>query len=576
MFLPIYYLHGIFYPSVGFFLGFSDLLATLALTETWYQSNRQLPDLMAEYSARFLLDAIVRNRNIVANYGRSYGGVAFVYRKARASFKNFPLVNPENYEVLATVGKVNGIKGNFFVLSAYAPPNLPAPRARALIEYISDVVGEAKRTLEDCTIVVAGDFNQWSIEELIQEHPDLTEVQHGPTRGDRAIDRSLVNFGRLITESGSLRPLETENGNESDHRIAWARATFSKTPDKLVKYTYRAYTDSGAEAFLQDLNTQSWERVYNAQGTDSKTEIFQEIIDALLEKNFCWKTTTRRESDAPWINETLKKLWKKRRRVYDREGRSRRWKKLKKLSSALYRERATKYVQLQKDKLTGPQASKNFFKHVKSYSCREKPKIFEVPDLFPDLNNHQIAEKLAQHFSTIGGPQEPLLPADIPTSYSKPRPMLDPLTVMQKLKAMKKPKSTVKGDIFPCLVNRAAGALSFQFASIYNDISTGSPWPKLWKVESVTPIPKKAVPETINDIRNISCTQLFSKAYESFVLDWLSSEIKIRTNQYGGVKGSGAEHFLVQLWQQVLENLEDPRAASFLTSIDYSKIFFFQ
>ena len=41
----------------------------------------------------------------------------------------------------------------------------------------------------------------------------------------------------------------------------------------------------------------------------------------------------------------------------------------------------------------------------------------------------------------------------------------------------------------------------------------------------------------------------------------------------GGMKGAGAEHYLVQLWQNVLESLEDPRAASVLTSIDYAKAF---
>ena len=66
---------------------------------------------------------------------------------------------------------------------------------------------------------------------------------------------------------------------------------------------------------------------------------------------------------------------------------------------------------------------------------------------------------------------------------------------------------------------------------------------------------------------------LSNETYESFVLEWLASEVTIRTNQYGGIKGSGAEHFLLQLWQQVLENVEDPRAASLLTSIDYSKAF---
>ena len=543
------------------------------LTETWYQSNRALADLLAEYSSRFSLQAIVRNRTNRASNGRSYGGVAFVYRKSRASFKTFELANPDDFEVLATVGKVHGIKGKMFVLSVYAPPNLQSNRAKQLIEYLSDVIGEAKRTFEDCSIVVAGDFNQWQVQDVLLDHPDLVEVVHGPTRGDRSIDRTFVNFGRSITESGALPPLETESGQESDHKIAWAESCFPSAPVKLVKYTYRAYTEQAAESFLQDLNSQTWERVYAAGDTDSKTEVFQSMVEELLEKNFKWKTTVRREDEPPWVNDVLRRLWKKRRKIYDREGRSRRWRKLKKKSSAIYRERAAKYVQIQKDKLTGPDASKHFFKHVKSYSCKEKPKIFEIGDLFPDLNEKQTAEKLADHFSTVAGPQAPLEQADIPSSYSKPRPVLDPTAVMQKLKGMKKPKSTVKGDIFPCLVNRAAGALAFPLTDIYNHISSGGNWPKLWKVESVTPIPKKPIPETLNDVRNISCTQLFSKAYESFVLDWLSQEIRLRTNQYGGVKGSGSEHFLVELWQQVLQNIEDPRAASLLTSIDYSKAF---
>lgn len=120
------------------------------LTETWYQNNRQLPHILAEYSSNFSLEAIVRNRTNTANNGRSYGGVAFIYRKARCSFKQFPLVNPEDFEVLATVGKITGIKHKFFILSVYAPPNLPAARASALLEYISDVIGEAKRSIEDC------------------------------------------------------------------------------------------------------------------------------------------------------------------------------------------------------------------------------------------------------------------------------------------------------------------------------------------------------------------------------------------------------------------------------------------
>ena len=36
----------------------------------------------------------------------------------------------------------------------------------------------------------------------------------------------------------------------------------------------------------------------------------------------------------------------------------------------------------------------------------------------------------------------------------------------------------------------------------------------------------------------------------------------MRSNQLGGMKGTGTEHYLVELYQLVLESLEDPRAAS--------------
>lgn len=42
-------------------------------------------------------------------------------------------------------------------------------------------------------------------------------------------------------------------------------------------------------------------------------------------------------------------------------------------------------------------------------------------------------------------------------------------------------------------------------------------------------------------------------------------------NQYGGVKGSGSEHFPKELCQRKLEGLEDPRSGVLLSLINYSK-----
>lgn len=58
---------------------------------------------------------------------------------------------------------------------------------------------------------------------------------------------------------------------------------------------------------------------------------------------------------------------------------------------------------------------------------------------------------------------------------------------------------------------------------------------------------KKSNPESLGDLRNISCTMLASKMYESYVLDWMKEEVQLRRNQYGGVKGLGTDHVLAQL-----------------------------
>ena len=135
----------------------------------------------------------------------------------------------------------------------------------------------------------------------------------------------------------------------------------------------------------------------------------------------------------------------------------------------------------------------------------------------------------------------------VPNSHSFTLTPLHQGLVQKRLTDFSKPKSTVKGDIFPSLVNRVAPFIASPLADIYNTITRTAKWPNEWKIEYVTPIPKKTIPDSADDLRNISCTQLFSKVYESFVLEWLGRQITLRTNQYGGVKGSGTEHYLVQL-----------------------------
>ena len=161
----------------------------------------------------------------------------------------------------------------------------------------------------------------------------------------------------------------------------------------------------------------------------------------------------------------------------------------------------------------------------------------------------------------------------MPVTYSSPFPLLDCAQVEALLRESKKPKSVVPGDMFLESVKRNYGALTVPLTNIFNATCVGRAWPSAWKVEYQTCIPKKTCPESVGDLRNISCTNFFSKVLELFVLRTARGFIKLRGNQYGGEPGVSMTHMLVDIWSKITEDLEDNRAVSTVTAIDYSKAF---
>ena len=139
---------------------------------------------------------------------------------------------------------------------------------------------------------------------------------------------------------------------------------------------------------------------------------------------------------------------------------------------------------------------------------------------------------------------------------------------------MKKPASQVVGDIPPQLVTEYCDILAIPLHYIFSKIYETLEWPEIWKRETVTVIPKVSSPTSLSELRNLSCTPLFSKLLESFVLEDLKGETSLSEDQYGGIKGSGPDHFLLTTWQEILEGLgEEDGAAATLTSIDFAKAF---
>ena len=129
------------------------------------------------------------------------------------------------------------------------------------------------------------------------------------------------------------------------------------------------------------------------------------------------------------------------------------------------------------------------------------------------------------------------------------------------------------GDVRPCVVNENANIIAIAACKIINQSLTTKSWPAQWLRETQTVIPKDASPDSFDQLRNLSCTNLLSKLLESYVLNKMKEEVELHQNQYGGIKKSGSNHFLAHIWHRIMTGISGGLNAVSLISVDFSKAF---
>ena len=562
---------------VSFIECFLSLALTYAIvTETWFSSGTALEIESERLLLGHGLGLVCLNRP--TSNGLSHGGVAIIYKSSAVKLSRYKFANPENFEVLPVSSTITAIPRKFFLLAVYIPPGYPVPRGKACLQYVADIVLDIKSKYQDPFVLVAGDFNQWNIGDALSEFADLEEIPSPPTRGDRKLDKIFLNWPDDVDDSGCLPPLESDlDGAQktfSDHSIQYACSRLPrKDPVKWERYSFRPFTKKGEADFKEEILTVDWQDVLSMTSSNSKADRLQVRLDSMMDKHFPIKTVARKDSDLPWLNDRALAMIKKKNAIYKSEGKTERWEIQRAKVDSYLEQRRLAFMEDQRKKFIGPEASSSFFANVRAFKNAEKPKTFDIKDLRPGVADMDIADEVATYFNRISNEFVPLQPAHIPMTYHRPLPSLTVDDVTKLLTKAKKTKSRVGGDIFPALINDCASSLAVPLADIYNTITSSYVWPIAWKKEFVTTIPKKGIPEGLADLRNISCTVFFSKVYEGYVLKLLEEEISLKPNQFGGVKGCSTTHMVVEILQQMCENAEDYRSATVISAIDFSKAF---
>ena len=84
-------------------------------------------------------------------------------------------------------------------------------------------------------------------------------------------------------------------------------------------------------------------------------------------------------------------------------------------------------------------------------------------------------------------------------------------------------------------------------------------YPKIWKYEVQTPVPKEYPPSKVEMLRNISNLKNFDKLAEKMIGEIIVSDMseKLDQSQHGNRTGVSVQHYLMKMLHQILLKLDD-------------------
>ena len=531
-------------------------------TETW-TNDENIGKIKEELENGVGLDIIVKNRKTRG------GGVAVVFKKSEICFKKHTFFTG-TYEFLAVKARLAASNKMLYVFALYYPPSMLAEQVEKMNDLITDEV--LKIQIANCNpyIVIAGDMNMKKCDTFL-DIPNVNLIVTEPTRKENCLDLCYTNM--FIKKTEVHVPLWSSAGVDSDHKAVLYEAKITEKKHTYKKITKRNVTKKGEEKFCEAVNTFDWSEIEKIADIDDKVDWLHNVVENFKNECFPYKTIKIRSDEDPWITEHIRKLIRKRDAAFREGKKSDAWKTLKWEVRDKMRDAKKAYYDREVEKICGSNDKRSLaYVALKNINCPYRKKQWTIMDLDRERSEEDTVEVLADFFNGIVSDYEPLDLDKMPRTYDRPTYALTNDMVEKRIRMSKKPNSIVPGDFPPKLINNIANTISGPITNIFNAVPAQR-WPKQWKKEYQTVIPKKQNPEDMSELRNLSCTNFLSKVLESFVQDAIRSEISISELQYGGIKGCGTDNFLMETWNNILETVDERGKAVSLMSVDFSKAF---
>ena len=280
-----------------------------------------------------------------------------------------------------------------------------------------------------------------------------------------------------------------------------------------------------------------------------------------MDEIFPEKVRKVNSDDQPWISFKLKQMDRRRKRIFHKERRSPKWKILNK---AFKKEMKSAKANFYKNKVEELKLAKpgQWYQCLKKITSHDQQKNQQVNvDQISHLSDQEQAETIADAFCSIQNEYDPLQSEDIniPEFSESEIPQFSPAQVWFVLSRIDTNKATVPGDFPAFLIKQFAAYLAEPFTDIVNTSVKLGEYPKLYKFEVCTPVPKCFPPQSVSQLRNISGLLNFDKLMEKLIAQLITSDMESSMDpaQFGNQKGTSIQHYLIKMIHRILTVLDN-------------------
>ena len=477
------------------------------------------------------------------------------------------------------------------VCGIYSKPN--SRKKTILSDHIAMNYYLLKMKYPEAKFVFLGDFNCYKPDHILQLSPQLRQLVHYSTHGEKTIDLIVTDIHTLYHPPVPCDPLLPDHPTEaapSDHmgNLLIPRSVTGVVSSRAFrKLTVRPLSDSQISALGRWISQEPWDHLQSMSDVDSQLEHFTSTVFLMLNTIAPEKEIKIALDDPPWMNTRIKTIIRQRNREFDKKGKSEKWRKLMKKSKSMVRIAKKNFSEnfISNLKDTDPST---WMKRMNKLGLASFQKENTGWQFLNEVKPDQIlTDEMADYFANISKdftPVDPSLLDLVPPNadFVSEVPCLPrEHEVFDVLKLAKK-TSSVPSDLPTTFVKEFLPFLAKPAHIIFSKSIIDGAYPTRWKTEYVTPHPKILPPVSYGDLRNLSLTEFLSKSFERFILRGTPSVkglLYYITKYYDpgqySVPGASCSHALLSIIDFILSNTDNPNKPTAVINLlaDWSKAF---